>query len=157
MHAPLPMEDYRCIRRGNQDAHLARERRKQPMRPSSVLMIIGGIGIVITSFLEWFALDGLAASAWDYGLLGLYQVIIGALVALFGFGTMSARKMDGRILGLSIEQWMIALPFAVFVWSFALQFDDAPKIGVFFSWISAAVAWAGGVISHQGMDRPSDL
>jgi len=120
-------------------------------------MIIGGAGIIVTSFLEWYAIDGVSWTAWDYGLLGLYQVIIGSVVALFGFGTMSARKMDGRLLGLSIEQWMIALPFAVFVWSFALQFDDAPKIGVFFSWISAAIAMGGAVISHQGMDRHSDV
>lgn len=120
-------------------------------------MIIGGAGIVITSFLEWFALDGLSASAWDYGMLGLYQLIIGVIIALFGLGTMSDRRMNNNILGLSLGQWVIALPFAVFVWSFALQFDDAPKIGVFFSWISAAVAMAGAVISHQGMDRPSDL
>lgn len=125
------------------------------MKAPSALMIIGGAGIIITSFLEWFALDGISASAWDYGLLGLYQVIIGAVVALFGIGTLSSRQMQNQILGLTIPQWIIALPFAVFLWSFALQFDDAPKIGVLFSWVSAAFAMTGAVLGHQRQQNDS--
>jgi len=116
-------------------------------------MIVGGLVMAASSFLNWneVVLPGgsIHENGWDKGMLGLYQVLIGAVVAIFGIMQMAGKPLTGRIATLSINQWMIALSVAVAIWGFGLQFADTPEIGVLTTWVGGVIGAAGATMSER--------
>ena len=51
--------------------------------PARVLQLIGGVGMIVASFLDWASNSslGLSVNGWDLGMLGLWQTMIGAIIA----------------------------------------------------------------------------
>lgn len=127
------------------------------VKPWSILMIVGGLVIAASTLLGWAQIllpDGTSVieNAWDKGLLGLYQTIIGLGVAAYGLAQVMQKKtIAGKIAGLTVGQWMIALPAAVAIWGFAFQFDQNPEIGVLTTWVSGVAACAGAAMSERAV------
>jgi len=120
-------------------------------------MIIGGLVMAASSFLNWNEIllpgGGFHENGWDKGMLGLYQLLIGALVALFGLTQAAGRSFTGKIATLSINQWMIALSVAVAIWGFGLQFADNPEIGVLTTWVGGVMGAVGATMSERSTDE----
>lgn len=129
------------------------------VRPSSILLVVSGVMIAVSSFLAWQAVEAasgtVTSSAWDYGMLGLFQLIVGVIVALIGALALIGRSdalSNMNLLGLSPYQLAIALGLAVALWGFALNFEDGARIGTFFTWVSGVVAIAGGALGQLKLD-----
>lgn len=130
------------------------------IRPSSILLVISGAMIAVSSFLAWQAVESVngtaTSSAWDYGMLGLFQTIVGVIIAMIGLLSLFGRSeslSSMNLLGLSPYQLAMALGLAVTLWGFALNFEDGARIGTFFTWIAGVVAIAGGALGQLKLER----
>lgn len=136
--------------------------------PTRVLMLLGGVGLIISSFLDWretaepYVVEGsivpLGTSGWELGMLGLWQTIIGAvfvLVAIAGMAGM-ADKLPTDMFGFNLSSALVMLAVAPLLWNFALQFDQVyGGLGVFLGWIAAAIAIAGTIIDTRVIASPT--
>lgn len=105
----------------------------------------------ISTFLKWFgdSRDSISGINFDaLGLFGLLTLLIGAATAAVGAIIAFAPQVNlpERIIGFTPIQVAVALSFTVFLWTFAMQFAQATKIGLTLAWIAAAVAVVGGVL-----------
>jgi len=130
------------------------------VRPSSILLVISGGLIAVSSFLAWQAVEAVSgtvtSSAWDYGMLGLFQLIVGVVIAVIGVLSLFGRSdalSNMNLLGLSPFQLAMALGLAVALWGFALNFEDGARIGTFFTWVGGVIAIAGGALGQLKLER----
>lgn len=123
------------------------------IKPWSVLLILGGLGMVLSSFVGWAEVPNgaqlVSENAWDMGMLGLYQTIIGVGVALYGLAQMVGKKFGQQVGPLTINQWAFLFSVAVALWGFAFVFDDNPQFGVLTTWVSGAVAAVGTLMNDR--------
>lgn len=124
-----------------------------------VLQLVGGGAMVVSSFLEWasgtvagvtaegtLTATPATANGWDVGMLGLWQTIIGVLIAVIGLLglTNRARLLPDEVFGFNFAHATVLLAFPVMLWNFGLQFDEVyGGIGLFIGWVAAAIAIAG--------------
>ena len=113
-------------------------------------MLVGGIIIAIGTILDWGPnTNGLNT---DFnGLFGIVALLIGLGLAAYGGIRAFApdTNLPDRIAGLTLDQLSVAEAFTVFLWSFALIFEDGIKMGAHLTWIGGAIAVAGGILSTR--------
>lgn len=134
------------------------------VRPSSILLLVGGIVLAVSSFLDWQAVEAgpgvvVTNTAWDFGMLGLFQTIIGVYVAVVGLlGVLGKADTLSQpaAFGMSMHQLAGSLAMAATLWGFALNFEDGARVGALFTWVAGAVSLLGAVIGSLGMDRISE-
>lgn len=119
-------------------------------KPGPLLMLGGGAVMVLGSILKWF--EGTSGLETDVtGLLGIFVLLSGLLV--IGVGAVRAFganvNLPDDIAGFSLDQICLFDAFAAFLWTFALVVEDGNKIGLHLSWLGAAVAVAGAVLSSR--------
>lgn len=124
--------------------------------PGPLLLLGGGVLIVIGTILDW----GPSTSGLDTdlnGLFGIIALLIGlGMIALGAIRAFSpSTSLPDSIAGFSMDQIVLAEALTVFLWSFALVFEDGAKAGVHLTWIGGAVALAGAVLSLRGTGSTS--
>lgn len=123
------------------------------IKPWSVLLIVGGLGMAASSFVGWSEIPTtgglISQTGWDMGTLGLMQTIIGVGIALFGLAVMLGRNANEKLGPLSGNQWAFLFSVAVALWGFGLVFDDNPQFGVLSTWVSGAVAAVGALMNDR--------
>ena len=119
------------------------------IKPSTIMMIGGGVLLVISSFLDW----GGPFSGWEFDFFGLHGILVAAIgaavalgVALTTFGNVS---LPDSVLGFSRNQVYLILSFAAFLIMFGLQFRSNTEVGILLGWIAAAVMTAGAYMEEQ--------
>ncbi len=120
--------------------------------PSRLLQLIGGVGMIVSSFLEWLGAGGGSLNGWDTGMLGLWQTIIGAIIAGIGLAGLAGKSdsFPDEVFGFDFEQAIVLLAFPPLLWNFGLQFDDLfGGLGLFLGWITAAIAIAGAELERR--------
>jgi len=123
--------------------------------PAPLLMLGGGVVVALGSILDWrdFGLgNGLSGLSFDnMGLFGLIVLLAGiALAAVGGIRAFAPQtSLPSALAGFTLDQLLFFLGVTVFLWSFALIAADATAIGVHLTWIGAAVAVAGLVLSMR--------
>lgn len=112
---------------------------------------------MLASFLNWFSVGGFGTNGWDFGLLGLFQFVIGAVIVGIALLPAVAPQVNlpDQVAGFSPNQLAMALAVGAFLWNFGLQFEDNSAIGLFLGWIFAAVTIAGGVMNELGLGGTS--
>ncbi len=119
-------------------------------------MMGGGVLIVLGSILRWrdfslgFGSGGISGLNFDnMGLFGIIALLIGlgltAIGAIRAFNV--SVNLPDSIAGFSLDQLGLIEAFTVFLWSFALISANFIGIGVHLTWIGAALATAGAVLS----------
>lgn len=123
------------------------------IKPSTIMMIGGGVLLFIASFLDWVSFGPVGFNGWEtdgFGLHGIFVAIIGAAVAigvaLTTFGNVS---LPTNVLGFSLNQVYLVVSFAAFLIMFGNQFRSDTDIGVLLGWIAAAVMTAGAFMEEQ--------
>lgn len=129
--------------------------------PTRVLLLVGGVGMAVAAFLSWapnaqtFDVDGnllesRRVTGWDLGMLGLWQVIIGVLIALIAVAGMTGVRLPDQVFGFDFLQALVVLAAPVLLWNFGLQFDDVfGGIGLFIGWVAAAIAIGGAEVERR--------
>ena len=118
--------------------------------PGPLLLLGGGVLIVLGTILDWG--PGVSGLNTDFnGLFGIIALLIGiGLAAVGGIRAFSpSTSLPENIAGFSLDQWGFAESLAVFLFSFSLITEDGSKIGLHLTWIGAAVAVAGTILSMR--------
>ena len=116
------------------------------IKPSTMMMMGGGVVLFISTFLDWFSAGRFSQNGWEtdaYGLLGIFVALAGlALVAGPALTTFGDIDLPDEILSFSRTQIYLVLAEFGFLINFGLLFGDA-AIGTILGSIAAGVAWAG--------------
>ncbi|MGI9625139.1 MAG: hypothetical protein ACR2PK_20100 [Acidimicrobiales bacterium] len=122
-------------------------------KPGPLLMLVGGALMIIGSFLDWG--PGTSGLSTDVlGLLGILTLLIGLVLAIKGGINAFAPETDlpDELGGLSTDKISVFLSASIFLWTFGLISADFVEIGVHLTWIGAAVATVGGVMTLRDAD-----
>ncbi len=132
------------------------------IKPSTIMLIAGGAVLLLSTFLDWFSIDGgeffsdFSANGWDtdaFGLLGIIcaaiGVMIGGGVAAQQFGGMT---MPDKILGFDHDQLHLSLGSSALLITLGLVFRGDAGIGLFLAIISAGVICAAAVMDMKADD-----
>ncbi|MFN3219302.1 MAG: hypothetical protein ACE367_22670 [Acidimicrobiales bacterium] len=118
--------------------------------PGPLLMLGGGVLVALGSILDWRT--GTSGLNFDnMGLFGLIVLLSGvALAAVGGIRAFAPQtSLPDAVAGFSLDQILFMLGVTVFLWSFALIAADFVEIGVHLTWIGAAAAVAGTILSMR--------
>ena len=124
------------------------------IKPSTWLLMGGGIVLLLSTFLDWVSVGPFGANAWDtdfFGLLGIYCAIIGLIIgggiALRQFGNVN---MPDQIMGFTHEQiHLIGAEFALLITIGFLVRGDV-GIGLWLGLLGSAAMMAGAVMDLKG-------
>lgn len=128
--------------------------------PGPLLLLGGGVVIALGTILDW----GPSTSGLNVdfnGLFGIIALLIGIGLAVVGgikaFSPSTALPDD--IVGFSMDQVAFVEGLTVFIGAFSMAFEDGVKFGAHLTWIGAAVAIAGSVLSMRssGSSAPSTI
>ncbi|MCB0994428.1 MAG: hypothetical protein KDB21_05015 [Acidimicrobiales bacterium] len=125
------------------------------IRPGALAIAGGGALILIASFIDWFVIF----SAWEnriFGLVGLLLLLVAAILIAVPLIRMFAPQVSlpERVVGFTLNQLMLALGFAVFVFGFSWMFADGSEFGCILAWIGGAVAVAGAFLEDKAGAAP---
>jgi hypothetical protein len=133
------------------------------IKPSTIMLIAGGIVLLVSTFLDWASFDtgfgSVGFSGWEtegFGLLGILCALIGLLigggVALRQFGNVS---MPDNILGFNHDQIHLILGCEAFIITFGLVFRGDVGIGLWLGLVASAVIVAGSYMDMTAGDSES--
>ncbi|MDG2028527.1 MAG: hypothetical protein P8J50_15575 [Acidimicrobiales bacterium] len=140
------------------------------IKPSTIMLIVGGAVLAISTFLDWSEIGfanidfdsvfssspDLGVTGWEnnaWGLFGIFVFIIGVAVAggvaAQQFGNVS---MPDKILSFDHNQLHFMLGMIAFVPLFGFFLGGPSEIGVLIGFIAAAVIVAASVMDMQASD-----
>ncbi len=120
------------------------------LKPTSLAIVAGGVLVLIASFLDWF-LEFSAYESAIFGLTGFFLLLIALICIVVPLlGALAPQvTLPERIVGLSRNQVLHALGFAVLVLSFSLLFrEDSAKIGTILALVGSIAIVAGSHLEH---------
>lgn len=119
-------------------------------------MLGGGILMVIGSFLNWGpSTSGLSTDA--LGLLGIFTLLFGAAIAaVAGIRSFAPQtSLPSEIAGLSLNKICGIFSLTIFLWTFGTISRSGVKFGIHLTWIAAAIATVGVVMTMMDEDGAS--
>lgn len=124
------------------------------IRPGTIAILAGGALLLISTFIDWVGNDFFGASVLDgdvYGLSGILLLLIAiAIIAIAAIGAFAPQiDLPSGILGFSMNQVLLILGFAAFVYGFSLTFVDSSKFGAILAWIAAAAIVVGAFLEDK--------
>ena len=133
------------------------------VKPSTWMLMGGGVLLLLSTFLDWFSVSAggfsVGENAWNtdgFGLLGIYCALIGLVigggVALMQFGNMT---MPDEVLGFNHDQIHLILSgFALLITvGFVVRGDVG--IGLWLGLVGSAVMLAGAIMDIKGETAPA--
>jgi len=120
------------------------------LKPGALAIVGGGILLLIAGFLDWT----LTANPYNgsfFGITGVVLFIIAGLcIAVPLVGALAPQvKLPSSIAGLTLNQALAGLGFAVFVLAFSLLFrSESAKIGTILGLV-ASLAILGGTYKEN--------
>jgi hypothetical protein len=113
----------------------------------------GGALMVLGPILDWGPnTSGLSTSS--VGLLGVFVFLFGLVIALIGatraFGL--PVNLPDALAGFTQNQVAVVLGFTAFLWTFGTISRDNSQFALHLTWIGAALATAGAIIEHLGLE-----
>lgn len=130
------------------------------IRPGAIAMLAGGVLLLISTFLDWIGALGEGINVYNsgvegarniYGLAGIFLLLISlAVIAVTAIRTFAPQvNLPSNILGFSMNQVVLILGFAAFVYGFSLTFVSNSKFGAILAWISAAAIVVGAFLEEK--------
>lgn len=119
-------------------------------KPGPLLMLVGGVLMIIGSFLDWR--PGTSGISTDsLGLLGILTLLFGLGLAVKGGIKAFApeTELPEEVGGLSTDKISVFLSATIFLWTFGMISGDFVEFGIHLTWIGAAIATVGGVMSFR--------
>ena len=141
------------------------------IKPSTIMLIVGGAGLLISTFLNWGKIIELGAreridtesndefiglirwsavNGWEtdrFGLLGVFCALIGLVVgggaALRQFGSIS---MPDKILGFNHQQLHLILGVGALLITIGLGFPGDVAIGLWIATLASIILLIGAVM-----------
>lgn len=126
--------------------------------PGPLLLLGGGVLAALGSILDWrdfgFGSGTSGLSLDNMGLFGIIVLLVGvAMAAVGGIRAFAPQtSLPDAVAGFTLNQILFILGVTVFLWSFALIAADGTAIGVHLTWIGAAAAVAGTILSMRTVD-----
>jgi len=129
------------------------------IKPSTMMLIGGGIVLLLGTFLDWFSVDGgeffgdLSANGWDTDLFGLLGIVCAAIGLIIGGGV--AARQFGNVnmptppMGFSHAQLHIMLSLMAAVITIGFVFRGEVGIGLWLSTVAAIVMVVGSVMEDK--------
>jgi hypothetical protein len=126
------------------------------IKPSTIMLIVGGAVLLLSTFLDWVSVGSFGVSAWNsdgFGLFGIYTAVIGLAiaggVAATQFGNVS---LPDRILGFSHDQIHAILSGAAVLISFGFITRGNIGIGLILALLASATMLAASIMDLRAGD-----
>lgn len=104
------------------------------LRPGQITALVGGVLILISTFLDWFGFFGFGVNAYNGDVFGFTGIIL-LLLSLDIIVTTAIRafapqvNLPQQILGFSLDELTLAAGFAAFIWGLSISTTDGSQSG----------------------------
>ena len=130
------------------------------IRPGAITMLIGGVVIFISTFLDWFGFGPFGANAYDgdfFGFTGILLLLLAldviAVTAIRAFAPQE--NLPNELLGFSMNEIALFVGIAAFVWGFSISFVDGSESGTLLCALGGILVAVGAVLEHRADSVPS--
>lgn len=130
------------------------------MKPSTIMLIGGGVVLFISTFLDWVSVSRFGANAWDtdlFGLLGIFCAVIGIVIgggiAASEFGNVS---MPDKMIGFGHDQIHLILSTFALLITFGFIVRGDVGIGLILGLLASGVMVAGSFMDMQASGGNGD-
>lgn len=130
------------------------------IRPGQIAKIVGGVIILISSFLDWFGFGPVGFNAFDGSRLGFTGILLVLLSLELIVGT-SIRafapqvNLPNQVLGFSLDELALFAGFAAFIWGLSASFVDFSEVGTLVCALGGIVAVVGAFLEMRASDIPA--
>ncbi len=125
------------------------------MKPGAIAMLVGGVIILLSTFLDWFGFSGFfGVNAYSGDFLGFTGILL-LLLSLDIIAVTAIRaflpdvKLPDQLLGFSMNELSLMAGFASFVWGFSLAFQDGSQEGTLLCALGGIVVVVGAILEQK--------
>ncbi len=129
------------------------------LRPGQIAALVGGVLILISTFVDWFGAGPFGVNAYNgdtFGFTGILLLILSldiiAIAAIEAFAPQV--KLPDRILGFTPNELLLFGGLAAFVWGFSLAFHDLSEAGTLLGALGGIVVVVGAVLEQRTATAP---
>ena len=123
-------------------------------RPGLITMLVGGVLVFISTFVDWFGGRGFGANAYDgdiFGFTGILLLLLSlAVIAIAAIGLFAPQvNLPDQVLGFSMTEVGLLAGIAAFVWGLSISVVDGSKGGAVLCLLAGFVIAVGAVIEQR--------
>jgi hypothetical protein len=140
------------------DAGGRRRRAVLNLRPGELVGAIGGLGLLVSTFLPWYSAGGENATAWQaFGFIDVFLAASAVIGLSVGICVLANVSVSYPVAGSSVATGFGAVAFILIV----IRLIDPPgggdvgiEIGAWLGLVSAIAVAIGGYLGMQPMRAP---
>ena len=121
------------------------------LRPGQITALVGGVLMLISTFVDWFGAFGFGVNAYDgdfFGFTGIFLLLLSldviATTAIRAFAPQV--NLPQQILGFSLDELTLAVGFAAFVWGLSISTVNGSKGGTLLCALGGIVVVVGAFL-----------
>lgn len=126
------------------------------LRPGQIAALVGGVLILISSFVSWWGFFGFSVNAYNgdlFGFTGIFLLVLSldiiVVTAIQAFAPQV--NLPERVLGFTLNELTLFAGFAAFVWGFSIAFLDGSKGGTLLCALGGIVVVVGAVLEQRAV------
>ena len=128
------------------------------LKPSALMLLGGGVALLISTFIDWVGSGPFGFNVYESGAFGLTGIFL-LVISLVTIGVAAVRnfapnvELPRAILGMTVDEIVLKLGFASFVFGLSLTLRDFSKFGTVLAAIAGAVITVGAYIDISASRR----
>ena len=130
------------------------------LRPGQIAVLVGGVLIFISTFIDWFGSGRFGANAYDGDIFGFTGILL--LLLALDLAVVTAIRafapqvnLPEEILGFSTNELALMLGFAAFCWGLSISVIDGSKSGAVLCLFGGLVALVGAFLEINAEGAPA--
>mgnify|MGYP001812660189 CR=1 FL=1 len=131
------------------------------LRPGQITALVGGVLILISTFLDWFGIGPFGVNAYDGDFFGFTGILL-LLLSLDIIATTAIRafapqvNLPQQILGFSLDELTLAAGFAAFIWGLSISTVDGSKGGTLLAALGGLAVVIGAFLELRSGGTTAD-
>ena len=131
------------------------------LRPGQITALVGGVIILISTFLDWFGFGPIGFSVYEGDLFGFTGIIL-LLLSLDIIATTAIRafapqvNLPQQILGFSLDELTLAAGFAAFIYGLSISTVDGSQGGTLLAALGGLAVGVGAFLEIRGGTGSAD-
>ena len=131
------------------------------LRPGQIVALVGGVLILISTFLDWFGIGPFGVNAYDgdfFGFTGILLLLLSqdiiVTTAIRAFAPQV--NLPPQILGFSLDELTLAAGFAAFIWGLSISTVDGSKGGTLLAALGGLAVVIGAFLELRSGGTTAD-
>ncbi|MEM7287326.1 MAG: hypothetical protein AAF480_13320 [Actinomycetota bacterium] len=131
------------------------------LRPGQITALVGGVLILISTFLDWFGFGPIGFSVYEGDLFGFTGIIL-LLLSLDIIVTTALRafapqvNLPKQLLGFSLDELTLAAGFAAFIYGLSISTVDGSQGGTLLAALGGLAVVVGAFLELRSGDASAD-